>query len=117
MANLYLPNLNAHIIDRGVILGNTHYISKLGIAMLGVTLLQACFAAAAIYLGSRVAMGFARDVRSDLFHRSLEFSAREVGDLGAASLITRVTNDVQQVQMLVVMGCTMLLAAPITIVG
>ena len=117
MANLYLPNLNAHIIDRGVVLGNTGYISKLGGAMLGVTFLQACFAVAAIYLGARVAMGFARDIRSDLFHRSLEFSAREVGDLGAASLITRVTNDVQQVQMLVVMTCTMLLSAPITIVG
>jgi ATP-binding cassette, subfamily B, multidrug efflux pump len=117
MANLYLPNLNAHIIDRGVVLGNTRYISKLGALMLAVTLVQACFAVAAVYLGSRVAMGFARDVRSNLFHRSLEFSAREVGDLGAASLITRVTNDVQQVQMLVVMSCTMLLAAPITIVG
>jgi ATP-binding cassette subfamily B protein len=117
MANLYLPNLNAHIIDRGVILGNTHYISRLGVFMLGVTVLQACFAVSAVYLGSRVAMGFARDVRSGLFHRSLEFSAREVNDLGAASLITRVTNDVQQVQMLVVMGCTMLLSAPITIVG
>src|SRR5437016_8266275 len=70
MANLYLPNLNAHIIDHGVILGNTHYISKLGVAMLGVTLVQACFAVSAILLGSRVAMGFARDVRSDLFHRS-----------------------------------------------
>ena len=117
MANLYLPNLNAHIIDHGVMSGNTHYISRLGVVMIAVTLLQACFAVAAIFLGSRVAMGFARDVRHDLFHRSLEFSAREVNQLGAASLITRVTNDVQQVQMLVVMACTMLLAAPITIIG
>src|SRR5581483_1737668 len=109
--------LNAHIIDHGVMSGNTHYISRLGVVMIAVTLLQACFAVAAIFLGSRVAMGFARDVRHDLFHRSLEFSAREVNQLGAASLITRVTNDVQQVQMLVVMACTMLLAAPITIIG
>jgi ATP-binding cassette subfamily B protein len=117
MSNLYLPNLNAHIIDHGVLRGNTHYIDRFGLFMIGVTLVQACFAVSAIYLGSRVAMGFARDVRHDLFHRSLEFSAREVNNLGAASLITRVTNDVQQVQMLVVMGCTMLLAAPITIIG
>jgi ATP-binding cassette subfamily B protein len=117
MANLYLPNLNANIIDKGVVRGDTAYISKLGVFMLIVTLVQAVFAVGAIYLGSRVAMSFARDVRSRLFHRSLEFSAREVGDLGASSLITRVTNDVQQVQMLVVMSCTMVLAAPITIVG
>jgi ATP-binding cassette subfamily B multidrug efflux pump len=117
MANLYLPSLNANIIDRGVITGNTHYIASQGGFMLAVTLGQAVFAVSAVYLGSRIAMGFARDVRSALFHRSLEFSAREVGGLGASSLITRVTNDVQQVQMLVVMSCTMLLAAPITIVG
>lgn len=117
LANLYLPNLNAHIINQGIVAGNTHYIAKIGGFMLAVTLVQAGFAVCAVYLGSRIAMGFARDVRSNLFHRSLEFSAREVGDLGAASLITRVTNDVQQVQLLVVMSCTMLLAAPITIVG
>ncbi len=117
MANLYLPNLNADILDHGVIPGNTHYIGRLGGFMLVVTLGQACFAVAAVYLGSRIAMGFSRDVRKAVFHRSLELSAREVGELGAASLITRVTNDVQQVQMLVVMACTMMLAAPITIIG
>jgi len=117
MGNLYLPNLNADVINKGVLTGNTHYIAHLGGFMLMVTLAQGCFAVAAVYLGSRIAMGFSRDVRSALFHRSLEFSAREVGDLGAASLITRVTNDVQQVQMLVVMACTMMLAAPITIIG
>src|SRR5688572_21370534 len=117
MANLYLPNLNAAIIDEGVLRGDTAFISRYGIFMLVVTLVQAVFAVGAIFLGSRVAMGFARDVRSRLFHRSLEFSAREVGELGASSLITRVTNDVQQVQTLVVMSCTMVLAAPITIVG
>ena len=117
MANLYLPNLNASILDKGVLRGDTHYIAKLGGFMLVVTLVQALFAVAAVYLGSRIAMGFSRDVRDALFHRSLELSSREVGHLGAASLITRVTNDVQQVQMLVVMACTMMLAAPITIVG
>jgi ATP-binding cassette, subfamily B, multidrug efflux pump len=117
VANLYLPNLNAHIIDKGVLRGDTSYIWRLGGLMLAVTLVQAAFAVAATYYGSSVAMGFGRDVRSALFHRSLSFSAREVNHFGPSSLITRVTNDVQQVQMLVVMGCTMLLAAPVTIVG
>ncbi|MEX0874248.1 MAG: ABC transporter ATP-binding protein [Actinomycetota bacterium] len=117
LANLYLPNLNASIIDKGVLRGDTGYIWKLGGVMLGVTFVQAVFAVAAFYLGARVATAFGRDVRSNLFHRSLEFSSREVNDFGPASLITRVTNDVQQVQMLVVMGCNMLLAAPITIIG
>jgi ATP-binding cassette subfamily B protein len=117
MLNLYLPNLNAQIIDKGVLTGNTHYIWREGRTMLGVALVQAVFAVAAVYIGSRVAMGFGRDVRSGLFHRSIALSAREVNNIGAPSLITRVTNDVQQVQMLVVMTCTMVLAAPVTIVG
>jgi len=115
--NLYLPDLNARMIDKGVITGNTGYIWRIGWIMLGVALVQAVFAVAAVYLGSRVAMGFGRDVRSALFHRSVQLSAREVNQLGAPSLITRVTNDVQQVQLLVVMSCTMVLAAPVTIVG
>lgn len=117
MANLYLPNLNASIIDKGVLRGDSAYIWRLGGLMLAVTLAQAVFAVAAVRLGARVAMGFGRDVRSALFHRSLQFSVREVNHFAPSSLITRVTNDVQQVQMLVVMGCTMLLAAPVTIVG
>src|SRR6202034_4242532 len=115
--NLYLPNLNADIINNGVLHHRIGYIWSTGGTMLGVTLVQAMFAVAAVYLGSRVAMGFGRDVRNALFHRSLQLSAREVNHLGAPSLITRVTNDVQQVQMLVVMSCTMVLAAPVTIVG
>jgi ATP-binding cassette subfamily B protein len=115
--NLYLPNLNARIIDRGVLKGNSHYIWRLGGVMLGVTAVQAAFAVAAIYLGSRVAMAFGRDVRGVLFHRSVALSAREVNLIGAPSLITRVTNDVQQVQLLVVMVCTFVLAAPVTIIG
>src|SRR5688572_16277429 len=85
--------------------------------MLLVSLVQVVFNVMATRLGSRVSMGFGRDVRGDLFHRVTDFSAREVGLFGAPSLITRITNDVQQVQMLVAMSCTMLLAAPITIVG
>ena len=115
--NLYLPTLNAEIIDKGVLTGNTHYIWSKGGVMLFVAVLQAVFAVCAVYLGSRVAMSFGRDVRDALFHRSMQLSAREVNQLGAPSLITRVTNDVQQVQLLVVMSCTMVLAAPVTVVG
>ncbi len=75
------------------------------------------FSVAAVYCGARAAMGFGRDVRGDLFHRVTDFSAREVNQFGAPSLITRITNDVQQVQMLVLMTCTLLVAAPITVVG
>jgi ATP-binding cassette, subfamily B, multidrug efflux pump len=115
--NLYLPNLNADIIDKGVLTGNTGYIWSHGGFMLLVAIIQAVFAVAAVYLGSRVAMGFGRDLRDALFVRSIRLSAREVNQLGAPSLITRVTNDVQQVQLFVVMTCTMALAAPVTVVG
>ncbi len=117
LLNLYLPNLNGKIIDKGVLTGDTGYVWRMGGVMLGVAAVQAVFALAAIYLGSRVAMAFGRDVREVLFHRSLALSAREVNQIGASSLITRVTNDVQQVQLLVVMVCTFVLAAPVTIVG
>ncbi len=116
-AALYLPTLNAHIIDRGVAKGNTSEIWKLGGLMLAVTLVQIGFAIAAVYQGSKAAMGFGRDVRGALFHKVTDFSAREVAQFGAPSLITRITNDVQQVQMLVLMTCTLLVAAPITAVG
>jgi ATP-binding cassette, subfamily B, multidrug efflux pump len=114
-AALLLPAINARIVDRGVLLGDTDYIRSQGAVMLGVTVIQGTFAAAAVYFGARVAMGFGRDLRANLFHRVTSFSAREVGAFGAPSLITRITNDVQQVQMLVVMTCTMAIAAPITI--
>jgi ATP-binding cassette subfamily B multidrug efflux pump len=117
MATLYLPSLNADIIDKGVLRGDTGYIWRTGAVMLAVSLVQVCFAVSAVFYGARAAMGFGRDVRRDLFHRVTGFSAREVGAFGAPSLITRITNDVQQVQMLVVMSCTMLVAAPITLVG
>ncbi len=117
LALLYLPTLNADIIDGGVLAGDNDYIRSTGLLMLGVTFVQIVFAVAAVYVGSRIAMGLGRDVRSELFHRVTDFSAREVGVFGAPSLITRITNDVQQVQMFVVMTCTLALAAPITVVG
>ena len=115
-ASLFLPSLSADIIDKGVIRGDTGYIWRTGAVMLGVTAIQATFAIAAVYCAARLAMGFGRDVRSALFHRVTDFSAKEVNLFGAPSLITRITNDVQQVQMLVVMTCTMVVGAPITVV-
>jgi ATP-binding cassette subfamily B multidrug efflux pump len=115
-AALFLPRLNADIIDKGVLTGDQGYIRTLGAVMILATLVQGGFAAAAVYYGARVAMGFGRDLRRNLFHQVTAFSAREVGAFGAPSLITRITNDVQQVQMLVVMTATMAIGAPITIV-
>ncbi|MEU7586962.1 ABC transporter ATP-binding protein [Micromonospora sp. NPDC049230] len=117
MASLYLPSLNADIIDKGVARGDTDYIVHTGGWMLLVSLVQIVCSIAAVYLGARVAMGFGRDVRANLFGHVNRFSAREVARFGAPSLITRNTNDVQQVQMLVLMSCTMLVAAPIMSVG
>ncbi|MGC4878102.1 ABC transporter ATP-binding protein [Micromonospora sp. DT43] len=117
MASLYLPSLNADIIDKGVARGDTGYIVHTGGWMLLVSLVQIICSIAAVYLGARTAMGFGRDVRARLFAHVNRFSAREVARFGAPSLITRNTNDVQQVQMLVLMSCTMLVAAPIMSVG
>jgi ATP-binding cassette subfamily B protein len=117
MGTLWLPSLNADIIDKGVVTGNTDYIWHTGGIMLGVTFGQAVFAVAAVYFGARAAMAFGRDVRDALFHRVTGFSAQDVSAFGSASLITRITNDVTQVQTLVVMICTLFVAAPITIVG
>jgi ATP-binding cassette, subfamily B, multidrug efflux pump len=117
MCTLLLPTLNADIIDKGVLTGDTDYIWRTGGIMLGVTLIQVVFAIAAVYFGSRAAMAFGRDVRAALFHRVTDFSAQDVAHHGAPSLITRITNDVTQVQILVVMSCTLLISAPIMIVG
>ena len=116
-ATLYLPTLNADIIDNGVITGDTGYIWRKGAVMLGVSLVQICFAIGATYYGALAAMAFGRDVRRDLFHQVTGFSTQEVAKFSPPSLITRITNDVQQVQMLVLMTCTLLIAAPITLVG
>jgi ATP-binding cassette subfamily B protein len=114
---LYLPTINADIIDKGVVNGDTGYIVRHGGIMLAVSLLQIACSIAAVWFSARTAMAFGRDVRATLFHRVGSFSAREVQHFGAPSLITRETNDVQQVQMLVLMGGTLMVASPIMMVG
>ena len=115
-AALTLPSLNADIIDNGVLRGDNGYIWRTGAVMLGFSLMQIVFAVGAVRFGARAAMSFGRDVRRDIFEQVNSYSAREVERFGAPSLITRITNDVQQVQMLVVLACTMMIAAPITMV-
>ncbi len=117
MAGLYLPSLNADIIDDGVAKGDTGYIVRIGTVMLLVALVQIACSVGAVYCGARTAMAFGRDVRRDLFHHVGSFSLREMNRFGPPSLITRTTNDVQQVQMLVLMSATMMVAAPIMMVG
>ncbi|MFD8972232.1 ABC transporter ATP-binding protein [Streptomyces sp. NPDC059593] len=117
LASLALPALNAGVIDEGVLRGDTDRVLGGGATMLGVTLLQAAAAAAATYTGARIAMGVARDLRSEVFRRVQDFSAQERGRFGAASLITRTTNDVQQVQTFTVLVLTMLVAAPLLCFG
>ena len=117
IASLYLPSLNGDIIDRGVARGDTGYILVMGAVMLGVALVQIACSLAAVYVGAKIAMGYGRDLRGAIFHHVGRLSAREVGTWGAPSLITRSTNDVQQVQMLVLMGVTMLVMAPIMCIG
>ena len=117
MASLFLPALNADIIDQGVTLGDTGYITRSGLIMLAVAFLQIGGTAAAVYFGARTAMGVGRDLRAAVFRRVGTFSSREVARFGAPSLITRCTNDVQQVQMVVLMACTMMASAPIMMTG
>jgi ATP-binding cassette subfamily B multidrug efflux pump len=117
IASLYLPSLNADIIDEGVAKGDTGYIMRTGGWMLAVSLVQIICTVTAVYYGAKTAALFGRDVRAAVFHRVGEFSAREVNQFGAPTLISRSTNDVTQVQMLVVTTCTLLVAAPITMVG
>src|SRR6478752_5472497 len=117
IASLMLPTLNADIIDNGVVTGDIDYILQTGVVMLGVSLVQVICAIIAVYFGSRLAMGMGRQLRGDLFHRVVAFSQREVGQFGAPSLITRNTNDVQQVQMLVQVSATLMVSAPILAIG
>jgi ATP-binding cassette, subfamily B, multidrug efflux pump len=117
LATLYLPTVNAAIIDDGVARGDLPRITELGGIMLGVTALQALCAVGAVYFGSRSAMGVGRDLRSRMFHHVTGFSAEETARFGAPSLLTRTTNDVQQIQLLVQLTCTMLITAPIMCVG
>jgi ATP-binding cassette subfamily B protein len=117
IATLYLPTLNADIIDNGVVKGDTGYILRLGGIMIAVTVLQVICAVSAVFFGARTAMAVGRDIRASVFDRVQSFSAREVGQFGAPSLVTRTTNDVQQVQMLVLLTFTLMVSAPIMCVG
>ena len=117
IASLMLPTLNADIIDNGVVKGDIPYIWSTGGVMLAVSLVQVVCAVVAVYFGSRLAMGMGRDLRGHLFHRVVAFSQREVGQFGAPSLITRNTNDVQQVQLLVQMSATLMISAPMLAIG
>lgn len=115
-AALTLPTLNADIIDNGVLQGDNGYIWRIGGVMVVFSIIQIVFAVGAVRYGAQAAMSFGRDLRRDIFYQVNSYSAQEVGRFGAPSLITRITNDVQQVQMLVVLACTMMIAAPITMV-
>ncbi|WBP97412.1 ABC transporter ATP-binding protein [Mycolicibacterium neoaurum] len=117
LASLYLPTVNAAIIDDGVAKGDTGRIVDLGLVMLGVTALQVVCAVGAVFFGSRAAIGFGRDLRAAIFGHVLTFSATESARFGAPTLLTRTTNDVQQIQLLVQMTATMLITAPIMGVG
>ncbi len=117
IASLYLPSLNADIIDNGVAKGDTGHIWRVSVFMLAASLVQAACQIAAVWNGAHAAMGMGRDIRARLFERVMSFSAREVARFGAPSLITRNTNDVQQLQQLVVMGCVILVGAPIMMIG
>jgi ATP-binding cassette subfamily B protein len=117
IANLYLPNLNADIINNGVAKGDTEYIWRIGAVMLAVTLVLGVLAIISVYFASRASMGVGRDVRSAVFERVQHFSAREMTKFGTPSLITRNTNDVQQVQLFLQIALTILLTAPILAIG
>ncbi|WP_431280078.1 ABC transporter ATP-binding protein [Leifsonia poae] len=117
LLSLWLPTLNADITDNGIAKGDTGYIIMVGAEMLGVTLLQVACSITAVYFGAKVAMRVGRDLRGAIFQKVGVFSEREVSKFGAPSLITRNTNDVQQVQMLVLMTCTLLISAPILAIG
>jgi ATP-binding cassette, subfamily B, multidrug efflux pump len=117
IANLYLPTLNADIINNGVVTGDTAYILRVGGIMLGVALIYAIAAIAGVYWGSKTSMALGRDTRGSLFRRVQSFSQAEVNRFGPPSLITRTTNDVQQVQMVVLMMLNVVIAAPMTAIG
>ncbi len=117
LASLYLPTVNAAIIDDGVAVGDTALIFRLGIVMLAVTALQGIVAIGAVYFGSRIGMGFGRDLRSAMFDHVTSLSETETARFGAPSLLTRTTNDVRQIQVLVQMTATVLVTAPIMGLG
>ncbi|MEO7349736.1 MAG: ABC transporter ATP-binding protein [Terrimesophilobacter sp.] len=117
LASLYLPSLNADIVDNGIAKGDVPYIFTVGTVMLGITLLQIVCAITAVYFGAKVAMSLGRDLRTGIFSTVSGFSEREVAKFGAPSLITRTTNDVQQVQMVTLMSLTLFISAPMLAIG
>ncbi|GAA5225984.1 ABC transporter ATP-binding protein [Paeniglutamicibacter antarcticus] len=117
IATLFLPSLNARIIDTGVVKGDTDYIWRTGGVMLIVAFIQVLTAIAAVYFGAKTAMAIGRDLRHAVFDSVTGFSAQDVNKFGAATLITRGTNDVQQVQMLVLMSLNFMVSAPIMCIG
>ncbi|WP_299446688.1 ABC transporter ATP-binding protein [uncultured Phycicoccus sp.] len=117
LASLYLPSLNGRIIDEGVAVGDTGFILRAGMWMLGVSLVQILATISATRIGALTAASLGRDLRAAVFHRVGSFSAREVSAFGAPTLISRSTNDVQQVQQIVYMGLAMMVTAPIMMVG
>lgn len=117
LASLYLPSLNADIVDNGIAKGDIPYIFSVGAVMLGITLLQIACAITSVYFGAKVAMSLGRDLRSGIFDTVSDFSEREVARFGAPSLITRTTNDVQQVQMVTLMTLTLFVSAPMLAIG
>ena len=117
IATLYLPALNGDIINNGVAKGDTSYILSTGMLMLGISLLVVVAAIIAVFFGSRTGMAFGRDVRSAIFRKVESFSQTELNRFGTPSLITRNTNDVQQVQMVVLLGLNMMIIAPILAIG
>ena len=117
IASLYLPSLNADIIDRGIAVGDIGYIWRTGAVMLAVSVAQVVTQIGAVWCAARVAMGLGRDLRERVFDQVMSFSARELGQFGAPTLITRSTNDVQQIQQLVFMSLVMLVAGPIMAIG
>ncbi|ANE03592.1 ABC transporter ATP-binding protein [Corynebacterium crudilactis] len=117
ITSLWLPTLNADIIDNGVVTGDIGYIWRTGGIMLALTLIQVACAIAGVYFGSKLAMSVGRDLRAAIFDKVVNFSEREMGQFGAPSLITRNTNDVQQIQMLVQMTSTLMISAPMLAIG
>jgi len=117
ITNLYLPNLNADIINNGVLKGDTNYIVRIGALMLFVTFLLGLCSIVSVYFGSLTSMSMGRDIRSAIFRKVMGFSQKETNSFGAPTLITRNTNDVQQVQMVLVMALNIMILAPIMSVG
>jgi ATP-binding cassette subfamily B protein len=117
VGTLYLPELNAEIINNGVVTGDTDYILRTGAVMLAVSLLLMAAAIVAVYYSAKIAMGFGRDVRSAIFRSVESLSQADINRFGTATLITRNTNDVQQVQQVLLMALTMMITAPILTVG